>query len=73
MQTQKLYDEYMITSMVPGFEPIEIESAQGTRIRSTTGEEFLDCFSGISVVNAGHGHPKVVAAAKAQMDLLIHC
>jgi 4-aminobutyrate aminotransferase len=73
MQTQKLYDEYMITSMVAGFEPVEIESAKGTRIRSSTGEEFLDCFSGISVCNAGHGHPKVVAAAKAQIDQLIHC
>ena len=73
MQTQKLYDEYMITSMVPGFEPVEVESAQGTRIRSTTGEEYLDCFSGISVCNAGHGHPKVMAAAKAQIDQLVHC
>ena len=73
MQTQKLYDEYMITSMVAGFEPIAVESAQGTRIRSTNGDEYLDCFSGISVVNAGHGHPKVIAAAKEQMDKLIHC
>ena len=48
MQTQKLYDEYMITSMVPGFEPVEVESALGTRIRSTSGEEYLDCFSGIA-------------------------
>jgi len=73
METQKLYDEYMITSMVPGFEPIEVESAQGTQIRSTTGEEYPDCFSGISVCNAGHGHPKVIAAAKAQIDQLVHC
>jgi len=73
MQTQKLYDEYMMTNIVAGFEPIEIESAQGTRIRSTTGEEYLDCFSGISVCNAGHGHPKVIAAAKAQMEKLVHC
>jgi 4-aminobutyrate aminotransferase len=73
MQTQKLYDEYMMTSIVPGFEPVEVESAQGTRIRSTDGQEYLDCFSGISVCNAGHGHPKVTAAAKAQIDDLIHC
>jgi 4-aminobutyrate aminotransferase len=52
---------------------VEIESAQGTRIRSSTGEEYLDCFSGISVCNAGHGHPKVIEAAKAQMDKLVHC
>jgi 4-aminobutyrate aminotransferase len=73
MHTQKLYDEYMMTNIVPGFEPVEVESALGTRIRSTSGEEYLDCFSGISVCNAGHGHPKVIAAAKAQMDQLVHC
>jgi len=73
MQTQKLYDEYMITTIIPAIEPIEIESALGTRIRSSSGEEYLDCFSGISVCNAGHGHPKVMAAAKAQIDRLVHC
>ena len=73
MQTKKLYDEYMITSMVPGFDPVEVESAEGTRIRSRSGDEYLDCFSGISVCNAGHGHPKVIAAAKAQIDKLVHC
>ncbi len=54
MHTQKLYDEFMITSMGPGFDPVEIEPAQGTRIHSSTGEEYLDCFSGIAVCNAGH-------------------
>ena len=73
MQTKKLYDEFMITSMVAGFEPIEVESARGTRVRARSGEEYLDCFSGIAVCNAGHGHPKVIAAAKAQMDKLVHC
>jgi 4-aminobutyrate aminotransferase len=73
MKTVKLYDEYMITSMVAGFDPVEIESAKGARIRCTSGVEYLDCFSGISVCNAGHGHPKVIAAAKAQMDELVHC
>ncbi len=73
MQTQKLYDEFMMTNIVAGFEPVEVASAQGTRIRSTDGVEYLDCFSGISVCNAGHGHPKVTAAAKAQIDDLVHC
>jgi 4-aminobutyrate aminotransferase len=73
MQTEKLYDEFMITSMVAGFDPVEIESASGVRIHCTTGADYLDCFSGISVCNAGHGHPKVIAAAKAQMDKLVHC
>lgn len=73
MTTKELYDEYMITSMVAGFEPIEVVQAHGTTITGSDGKTYLDCFSGISVVNAGHGHPKVIAAAKAQMDKLVHC
>ncbi|GAI93849.1 unnamed protein product, partial [marine sediment metagenome] len=52
--------------------PVEIAKAENTIITSTDGKEYLDCFSGISVVNAGHGHPKVVSAAKKQMDEYIH-
>ncbi len=59
--------------MVPGFEPVEVESASGTSVRGADGSRYLDCFSGIAVTNAGHGHPKVVAAAKRQMDELVHC
>ena len=73
MTTKELYDQYMITSMVAGFEPIEVERAQGTTIIGSDGKTYLDCFSGISVVNAGHNHPKVIAAAKEQMDKLVHC
>jgi 4-aminobutyrate aminotransferase/(S)-3-amino-2-methylpropionate transaminase len=73
MTTKELYDQYMITTMVAGFEPIEVASAKGTTITGADGKTYLDCFSGISVVNAGHNHPKVIAAAKAQMDKLVHC
>jgi 4-aminobutyrate aminotransferase len=73
METKQLYDEYLITSMVAGFDPVEIDHALGTRIFAKDGKEYLDCFSGISVVNAGHGHPRIVRAAKEQMDKYIHC
>ena len=73
MDTKQLYDEYMITSMVAGFEPIVVERASGCEITGQDGKAYLDCFSGIAVANAGHGHPKVIAAAKAQMDKVVHC
>ena len=66
MKTKQLYDEFLITSMVAGFEPVEIMSASGTTIVGADGTSYLDCFSGISVVNAGHGHPRVLAAAARQ-------
>ncbi len=73
MKAKELYDQYMITSMVGGFEPIEVESASGCTMRGHDGAEYLDCFSGIAVVNAGHNHEKINDAAKAQIDKLIHC
>jgi len=73
MDVRQLYDEYMITSMVAGFQPVVVERAAGCTCTGADGREYLDCFSGIAVVNAGHGHPRVLAAAKKQMDALVHC
>ncbi len=73
MDAKRLYDEHMITSMVAGFEPVVVSSASGCTYTDVDGREYLDCFSGIAVTNAGHNHPKVIAAAKKQMDELVHC
>ena len=73
MNTMEMYDKYMITGMVKGFVPIEVEKALNCTIFGRDGKEFLDCFSGISVTNAGHNHPKIIAAAKEQMEKLVHC
>ncbi|MGD8237710.1 MAG: aspartate aminotransferase family protein [Armatimonadota bacterium] len=73
MDPRELYDEYMITSMVAGFEPVVVESASGCLITGDDEREYIDCFSGIAVCNAGHGHPRVLAAAREQMERLVHC
>ena len=52
--------------------PFFIARAEGTRVWDTEGREYLDFIGGIGVLNTGHRHPKVVAAAKAQMDRLMH-
>ena len=71
--TIRKYQDYVITSFVKAVQPIVVESASGATIRDASGREFIDCFAGISVVNAGHCHPKINAAAKAQIDKLVHC
>ncbi len=63
--------EYLI-QCVPR-QPVAIIEGKGALLKDINGKEYIDCFSGISVVNAGHGHPKVVKAAKEQIDKLIHC
>jgi 4-aminobutyrate aminotransferase len=73
MKTKELYDTYMITSMVAGFEPVVVASAKECTFTGDDGRKYLDCFSGIAVANAGHGHPKVVEAVRRQLGELIHC
>ncbi|HYO31127.1 MAG TPA: aspartate aminotransferase family protein [Thermomicrobiales bacterium] len=62
----------MTTSFVAAIEPVAVARAEGATVWDQDGTEFVDCFAGIAVVNAGHRHPKVIAAAKAQMDQVVH-
>ena len=71
-RVMKKYRGFVITSCVKKLEPLVVADAKGARVRNTDSNEYLDCFSGISVVNAGHCNPKVVEASKRQLDQLIH-
>ncbi|MGH7540401.1 MAG: aspartate aminotransferase family protein, partial [Gemmatimonadota bacterium] len=44
----------------------------GVWVRDVDGNEYLDFFSGILTTSVGHGHPAVLAAARAQMERLGH-
>ncbi len=48
-----------------------VDRAEGSWFTTTDGEKWLDMVMGIAVVNTGHSHPKVLAAAKEQMDKLV--
>jgi 4-aminobutyrate aminotransferase len=54
------------------YTPIVVDHAKGSYMYSVDGRRYLDFASGIAVTNLGHGHPAVVAAAKAQLDKVIH-
>jgi 4-aminobutyrate aminotransferase / (S)-3-amino-2-methylpropionate transaminase / 5-aminovalerate transaminase len=71
--TQEKYRDYVITSFVKAVQPIVIDRAQGAVVYDAGGRAYLDCFAGISVVNAGHCNDDIIAAAKAQIDKLVHC
>jgi acetylornithine/N-succinyldiaminopimelate aminotransferase len=51
---------------------LEIEKAEGVYLFDTSGKQYIDLISGISVSNVGHRHPKVVAAIKDQLDKYMH-
>jgi 4-aminobutyrate aminotransferase/(S)-3-amino-2-methylpropionate transaminase len=71
--TIQKYKDYVMTGFMKSVAPIVIDHASGVTVTDVNGREYLDCFAGISVVNAGHNNPQVIAAAKAQMDKLVHC
>ncbi|MFW9888575.1 MAG: aspartate aminotransferase family protein [Candidatus Thorarchaeota archaeon] len=61
--------------MVPAYarKPIVIYEGKNTIVRDLDGTEYIDCISGISVVNAGHSPERIVKAGAAQLSKLIHC
>jgi 4-aminobutyrate aminotransferase / (S)-3-amino-2-methylpropionate transaminase / 5-aminovalerate transaminase len=64
---------YVNLSAVAGVEPITVDHGSGAELWDVDGRRYLDCFAGISVVSTGHSHPRVVAAAREQMERFIHC
>ena len=52
------------------YHPLEVVVAhgEGAWLTDVEGRKYLDCLAAYSAVNFGHGHPLLVAAAKAQLD-----
>ena len=50
--------------------PVEFVRGAGTRLWDAAGREYLDFFAGLSVHNAGHCHPRIVAAIREQSERL---
>lgn len=48
------------------------QRAENSEIWDVEGKRYIDFASGIAVVNTGHGNPKILAAAKEQMDRFTH-
>jgi len=72
MNTREKYQQHVNTNALKKVQPIVIERGQGASVWDESGREYVDLFSGISVVNTGHCHPEVVQAATAQIGRLVH-
>ena len=57
---------------VPSTAPVFVSKARNAIITDVEGREYIDFGAGIGVMNVGHCHPKVVAAAKQQAELYSH-
>lgn len=61
-------------SVIPSYarQPVEFVRGEGTHLWDDTGKQYLDFLCGISVTNLGHCHPRVVAAVREQVGVLMH-
>ena len=52
--------------------PLFASKAKNAEIWDVEGRRFIDFVAGIAVVNTGHCHPEVIAAAQAQIPMFSH-
>jgi predicted acetylornithine/succinylornithine family transaminase len=69
-ELQSLERDYAIGTYVRN--PVQFVRGQGVRLWDADGHEYLDFLAGISVLNIGHCHPRVVAAVRDQVGRLTH-
>jgi predicted acetylornithine/succinylornithine family transaminase len=69
-ELQALERDYAIPTYARN--PVEFVRGSGVRLWDSDGGEYLDFLAGISVLNVGHCHPRVVQAVREQIERLTH-
>src|SRR6202035_3517855 len=52
--------------------PPVLVRGEGAYLHDAEGRRYLDCFSGVSVMNAGHSNPAIIGPAIEQLCRLQH-
>jgi acetylornithine/N-succinyldiaminopimelate aminotransferase len=69
-ELQELESHYAIPTYVRN--PVQFVRGEGSLLWDEDGREYLDFLAGISVLNVGHCHPRVVQAVQVQTQRLTH-
>ncbi len=72
MGVKEQYRDYVMTGFVKRVEPVVADHGDGALLYDADGTEYIDCFAGISVTNAGHHNQQILDAAMAQAQKLVH-
>lgn len=65
----EIHKKYVMPTYAPG---LVLTRGEGTKVWDVDGNEYLDFLAGISVLNVGHCHPRVVKAICEQAGKLAH-
>ena len=52
--------------------PVFVDRAENALLWDVAGRRYVDFAGGIAVLNTGHRHPRVIEAARAQLDRVTH-
>jgi predicted acetylornithine/succinylornithine family transaminase len=69
-ELQALERDYAIPTYVRN--PVEFVRGSGCTLWDNEGNEYLDFLAGISVLNVGHCHPRIVETVREQVGRLTH-
>jgi len=64
--------DLLAPSLAEDWPNLPVSHGEGAYVWGLDGRRYLDFVSGMAACNLGHRHPRVVAAARAQLDRLIH-
>lgn len=69
-ELQRLERDYAVATYVR--HPVQFVRGSGCRLWDSEGNEYLDFLAGISVLNVGHCHPRVVEVVRDHVGRLTH-
>ncbi|HEY9288879.1 MAG TPA: 4-aminobutyrate--2-oxoglutarate transaminase [Candidatus Dormibacteraeota bacterium] len=70
-ELQQLREQYVSRGMSSTM-PVYAASGQGATLTDVDGRTYIDFATGISVMNVGHRHPRVLTAIQEQANALVH-
>ena len=65
-------DQLLAPCLAQDWPNLPAERVEGVTIYGRDGRRYLDFLSGFGACNVGHNHPRVVAAAREQMERMVH-
>ncbi len=64
--------EHHLSPLLRQTSDVVVDHAEGMYVWGEDGKGYMDFSSGIGVLSTGHSHPKVIEAAKDQIDKVVH-
>ena len=72
LEAARQVGQRLAPSLAEDWPLLPVVRAEGAYLYTADNRRYLDFTSGIAVTNLGHGHPRVLAAAREQMEKFSH-